>query len=102
MEFAERATRALLGLAVGDALGAPLEFSSPAEARSGAVGPRDDGRHGLGAGRVDGRHGDGAALAESIAEHGLIDLDDVARRYVAWASSGPKDIGIITRTALRT
>ena len=34
-------------------------------------------------------------------EHGLIDLDDVALRYVAWASSGPKDIGTITRTALR-
>ena len=40
------------------------------------------------------------ALAESIADHGLLDIDDLSRRYTAWAESGPKDIGIITRTAL--
>jgi ADP-ribosylglycohydrolase len=33
MEWRERETGALVGLAVGDALAAPLEVSAPAEAR---------------------------------------------------------------------
>jgi len=41
------------------------------------------------------------ALAESILERGLLDLNDLARRYAAWAASGPKDIGVTTAGALR-
>ena len=40
-------------------------------------------------------------LAESIGANGLLDLDDVTRRYAEWASSGPKDIGNATGAALR-
>lgn len=40
-------------------------------------------------------------LAECTGAHGVpLDLDDLARRYAAWAASGPKDIGITTRQAI--
>jgi ADP-ribosylglycohydrolase len=99
---AEQAKGALFGLAVGDALGAPLEFKSRQQA-SAAV------ERGLemsgGGGWAPGEWTDDTAmalcLAECVAERGLsLDLDDLAGRYAAWAGSGPKDIGITTRNAL--
>jgi ADP-ribosylglycohydrolase len=39
-------------------------------------------------------------LAESIAEHGLLDTDDLARRYIHWATSDGGGIGRTTRAAL--
>lgn len=97
----DRMTGALLGLAVGDALGAPLEFARPPDARKAV-------EHGLemtGGGQWEpGEWTDDTAmalcLADSILAHGLLDLDDVAGRYVAWAGSRPKDIGMTTRSAL--
>jgi ADP-ribosylglycohydrolase len=98
---ADRAIGSLVGLAIGDALGAPLEFCAPEEAAQ-AVG-RGLEMNGGGIWEPGEWTDDTAmalALAESIAERGLIDLDDVARRYAAWAASGPKDIGLTTRAAL--
>ena len=40
------------------------------------------------------------ALAESIAAHGLLDVEDVARRYIAWATHDGKGIGRATSRAL--
>ena len=40
-------------------------------------------------------------LAESIGACGLLNADDVARRYAAWVASGPKDVGIATAATLR-
>jgi ADP-ribosylglycohydrolase len=40
------------------------------------------------------------ALAESIVAHGLLDADDLARRYIAWATESGKGIGNTTRAAL--
>lgn len=92
----------MLGLAVGDALGAPLEFSSR-ERAGDAVGR---GLEMAGGGPWEpGEWTDDTALAlaqaESIAAHGLLDTADLARRYIAWADSGPKDIGNTTRAALQ-
>jgi ADP-ribosyl-[dinitrogen reductase] hydrolase len=39
-------------------------------------------------------------LAESIAERGLLDTDDVAQRYIRWANADGKGIGRTTRKAL--
>jgi ADP-ribosyl-[dinitrogen reductase] hydrolase len=92
----------MLGLAVGDALGAPLEFKSREEA-SAAV---EAGLEMNGGGNWDpGEWTDDTAMAlciaECIGERGFpLDLDDLVRRYAAWAASGPKDIGITTRSAL--
>jgi ADP-ribosylglycohydrolase len=40
------------------------------------------------------------ALGESIADRGLLDTGDVARRYIAWANTDGKGIGRTTRRAL--
>src|SRR5918998_1551951 len=44
--------------------------------------------------------GDALELAESIAERGLLDADDVARRYISWATTDGRGIGRATRAAL--
>lgn len=100
----ERFVGCLVGLALGDALGAPLEFMPRAEiaATYGEV------RELLGGGwlNVDpGEYTDDTQLAlaitNSIVRCGRIDPPDIAARFVAWLRTGPKDVGNITRTAIR-
>ena len=94
----------MLGLAVGDALGAPLEGSAPTEARR-AVEAGEVDMSGGGRGWRPGEWTDDTAmalmLAESIAEHGLLDVEDLVSRYIPWADGDPKGIGFITGAALR-
>ncbi len=93
----------LLGLAVGDALGAPLEFMGRERIRQihGRVTEM------LGGGWLrlqPGEYTDDTemmlCLARSIAEKGRFDPEDVVRRFVEWLAGGPTDIGITTRTTL--
>jgi ADP-ribosyl-[dinitrogen reductase] hydrolase len=102
----DRRRGAVLGLAVGDALGAPVEFEMPgsfAEVR----GFRAGGPHGLAAGEWTDDTSMALALADSIHEAGW-DLDDQAERYVAWWTRGEYsvngrvfDIGMTTVRALQ-
>lgn len=93
----------LLGLAVGDALGAPLEGSAPTEASRAVEAGLE--MSGGGRGWEPGEWTDDTAMAlrlgESIADHGLLDTSDVARRYIAWANHKPRGIGATTRAALQ-
>jgi ADP-ribosylglycohydrolase len=92
----------LLGLATGDALGAPLEGSAPTEAsRAVEAGLEMSGGRGWAPGEWTDDTAMALLLAESIAERGLLDTKDVARRYIAWANSNGRGIGFITRAALR-
>src|SRR5262245_13550710 len=106
MTIADRKRGCLLGLAVGDALGAAVEFQSPgsflpvAEYRAG-------GPHGLAPGEWTDDTSMALALADSIAQAGW-DLDDQVNRYVSWWRKGTYsvnercfDIGITTRAALQ-
>jgi ADP-ribosyl-[dinitrogen reductase] hydrolase len=93
----------LLGLAVGDALGATLEFMSRADiaARFGTL--RDivgGGWLNLPAGEVTDDTQMALCIAGSLAEHAAFDGDDIAERFVAWYRSNPPDIGNTTRDAL--
>jgi ADP-ribosylglycohydrolase len=103
MSSASQAQGTLLGLAVGDALGAPFEFgvdlATVREAVSSGLEMRGGGIWGPGEWTDDTTLA--LALAESIAEHGLLDISDLAERYIAWADSDPIDIGNITRAALQ-
>ena len=91
----------MLGLAVGDALGAPLEGVSPAVAAAAvATGLEMSGGGWWAAGEWTDDTALALALAESIIDHGLLDTDDLARRYIAWANSDGKGIGRTTRRAL--
>ncbi|QDU80695.1 ADP-ribosyl-[dinitrogen reductase] glycohydrolase [Polystyrenella longa] len=95
-----------LGLAIGDALGAAVEFKSPGTFPP-VTGYRDGGPHGLGPGEWTDDTSMALALAESMIEVGW-DLDDQAKRYVDWWKNGRYsvndrcfDIGITVSQALR-
>lgn len=101
----DRQRGCLIGLAVGDALGAAIEFERP-----GAFEPISDyragGPHQLEAGEWTDDTSMALALADSIAEAGW-DLNDQAERYVAWWRSGAYsvngrvfDVGVATSAAL--
>lgn len=100
----ERFVGCLIGLSLGDALGAPLEFMSRAEIATNFGEVREL----LGGGWLNVEPGEytddtqlALAIAESIVRTGRIDPPDIAARFVAWLRTGPKDVGNITRTAIR-
>jgi ADP-ribosyl-[dinitrogen reductase] hydrolase len=99
---ADRARGALLGLAVGDALGAAVEWLHPDQIHARYGGPLRD----LVASPPweRGEWTDDTAmameLATSLAEKGGYDEEDVFSRYAMWARSGPKDIGSTVAAAL--
>jgi ADP-ribosylglycohydrolase len=101
----DRARGALLGLAVGDALGTTLEFGRPEVPPFPA---RLDGPHreitgggpfDLVAGQVTDDTQMAACLAASLVARGRYDAADAAARYVAW-SHVAFDAGAQTRAAL--
>ena len=101
----DRRRGALLGLAVGDALGAAVEFKPP-DAFEPVTDYRGGGPHGLPAGAWTDDTSMALALADSITHAGW-DLNDQAHRYVTWWRKGEYsvngrcfDIGITIRAAL--
>ncbi len=103
----DRAAGALLGLAVGDALGTTLEFSTrgakPRVTDLVGGGPFD-----LAPGQWTDDTSMALCLAESILERGAIDPEDLMKRFVAWWREGHNsvlgccfDIGFTTRAALQ-
>jgi len=105
MTVTDRQRGCLLGLAIGDALGAAVEFKSPGSFKL-VTGYRAGGPHDLDPGEWTDDTSMALALADSIARTGW-DLNDQARRYVSWWREGAYsvngrcfDIGITTRTAL--
>lgn len=101
----DRKRGTLIGLAVGDALGAAVEFQPP-----GSFEPvtcyRAGGPHGLAPGEWTDDTSMALALADSMAMAGW-DLDDQLRRYIHWRHDGDYsvtgscfDIGNATSAAL--
>ena len=99
----DRARGAMLGLAVGDALGAAVEWLHPDQITSRYGGPLRDmvasGMWELGEWTDDTAMA--VELAASMADQGRYDVDDVFGRYALWARSRPKDIGATVAAALR-
>lgn len=101
---------ALLGVAVGDALGVPVEFESRARRRiDPVVTMRGYGTHNQPPGTWSDDSSLTFCLAESIEQAGAdaIDLLDISRRFVNWLDSGywtpygqVFDVGVATRTAI--
>lgn len=76
----------MIGLAVGDALGAAVEFCAPGEFEP-VTGYRGGGPHPISAGEWTDDTSMALALADSIGEVGW-DINDQAERYVTWWSTG--------------
>lgn len=99
----ERFRGALLGFAVGDALGAPAEFLSREQVaeRWGLLTEMvGGGCHNVAPGEVTDDTEMLLCLAESLAASGDFDPQDVVRRYMAWFESNPTDVGLTVRTTL--
>ncbi|MBA2115809.1 ADP-ribosylglycohydrolase family protein [Bremerella alba] len=101
----DRKRGCLLGLAIGDALGAAVEFKPPGSFPL-VTEYRGGGPHGLGPGEWTDDTSMALALADSIGHAGW-DLNDQANRYLVWMRAGEYsvtgtcfDIGIATRSAL--
>jgi ADP-ribosyl-[dinitrogen reductase] hydrolase len=90
----------ILGLAIGDALGAPFEFRRRAQVAFPLPAFELPWM-----GLPPGTWTDDTAMARnlwrSLIEHrGALDLDDVLDRHLAWLASDPPDVGNQTRLAL--
>lgn len=105
MSLRDRQRGALLGLAVGDALGAAVEFHPPGTFAP-VTGYRGGGPHPIPIGGWTDDTSMALALAESLSQAGW-DLNDQATRYLAWRHQGRYsvidrcfDIGRTTSAAL--
>ena len=102
-----RATGAIVGSAVGDALGAPFEFGEPGEYLRRfpvpVVGGIGEMVGGGGFGWAPGEFTDDTqmalALGEALIEADGFDPDTVWTRFVSWSRTA-NDVGITTRIAL--
>ena len=100
---AERAVAAYLGLAIGDALGATVEFLTPNEIRHQFGVHREITGGGwlrLKAGQVTDDTTMSLALGEAILNHGGIEAMAVAEAFDAWMRAKPVDIGNTVRRNL--
>ncbi|WNV74109.1 ADP-ribosylglycohydrolase family protein [Geodermatophilus sp. DSM 44513] len=103
-----RAAGALVGSAVGDALGAPFEFGPPgafsARFPRPARGSRTEMCGGGSSGRAPGEFTDDTQMAllvaTSLLERGGLDEADLFDRFRTWAAAGPPDIGNQTSAVL--
>src|SRR6266540_2549459 len=92
----DRARAAFLGLALGDALGATVEFMTKGEIRVAHGVHREltgGGWLRLRPGSITDDTEMSLCLARAIAERGALDLRDVADRFAAWLRASPADVG---------
>lgn len=101
---ADRALAAFLGLAIGDALGATVEFMTSREiaAEYGVLCDIVGGGwlH-LKAGAVTDDTAMSLALGRSLVRKGTLDLVDLCEEFAAWLRSGPPDVGNTCRRGIR-
>ena len=103
-EWHDRALGAYLGLALGDALGATLEFMSPEEVRARYGVHRQitgGGWLSLPAGAVTDDTEMSLALGESILETSGFSAKGAAEAFVRWLRSDPRDCGHTCRRGIR-
>ena len=102
--LADRALGAYLGLAVGDALGATVEFMTASEIRYKYVSHASmvgGGWLNLRPGQVTDDTEMSLALGHSILRRKGFDLKDVADSYVTWLRGRPVDVGNTCRRGIR-
>lgn len=100
----DRAFAAFLGFAIGDALGATVEFMTPAEIAV-QYGVLDDivggGWLRLAPGQVTDDTAMSLALGRSLLRNGAFEARDVCEEFAAWLRTGPVDVGSTCRRGIR-
>ena len=103
-------TRLLAGLAAGDSLGSTTEFCTRDQVLSAYAEHKAEGWpwRQVGGGPFGWALGEptddtdmAVCMMRSYRELGSFDGEDVARRFVEWMESGPRDIGGTTARTLR-
>jgi ADP-ribosyl-[dinitrogen reductase] hydrolase len=103
-DVVDRARAAFLGAALGDALGATVEFMTPGEIRAARGVHREivgGGWLRLRPGAVTDDTEMSLCLARVIDAEGALDLRAAADRLASWMRSGPPDVGNTVRRGLR-
>jgi len=98
-DLRERVIGCVLGLALGDALGAPFEFRRRGEIPD-PVPAFERGWMGLAPGHGTDDTAMARNLCRSLAERGRLDTQDVLRRHLGWLATDPPDVGTLTRRVL--
>jgi ADP-ribosyl-[dinitrogen reductase] hydrolase len=99
-----RALGAYLGAAVGDALGATVEFMTRGEIAAKYGVHREivgGGWLKLKAGETTDDTAMALALGRSLLRKGGLDARDVCEEFAAWLATGPKDVGATCRRGIR-
>jgi ADP-ribosyl-[dinitrogen reductase] hydrolase len=99
-----RARGALLGLAVGDALGGPVEFMTPGEiaAKYGTLKEMTGGGWlRLKAGQVTDDTEMSLCIARAVTGCGGWDLEAIAKAFATWLKGKPLDVGDTCRRGIR-
>jgi ADP-ribosylglycohydrolase len=104
MQRTQRAAGAVVGAAVGDALGGPFEFGPEGAFSARFPVPGAGGEMCGGGGWDPGEATDDTQMAvlvaQSLLERGGLDLPDIFARFQRWAAAEPKDIGLQTEDVL--
>ncbi|MGW1537590.1 ADP-ribosylglycohydrolase family protein [Streptomyces aureus] len=100
----QRVAGAVVGSAVGDALGGPFEFGPEGVFSARFPVPGAGGERCGGGGWDPGEATDDTQMAvlvaESLLERDGLDLPDIFARFQRWAAADPKDIGLQTEDVL--
>ena len=103
-DVADRARAAYLGLAIGDALGATVEFMTRSEIAA-QYGLHDQIRGGgwlrLAPGQVTDDTQMSLALGRSLIRCGGLDARDLCEEFAAWLRTGPADVGNTCRRGIQ-
>ena len=100
----DRAMAAFLGFAIGDALGATVEFMTKGEIAAQYGVHREivgGGWLRLEPGQVTDDTQMALALGRSIIRRGDLDTRDVCEEFAAWLKTGPADVGNTCRRGIR-
>jgi ADP-ribosyl-[dinitrogen reductase] hydrolase len=99
----DRFRGALLGLAAGEALGAPAEFLTAEQVvqRYGVLTEMiGGGVYDVAPGQITDATETMLCLAESLADNGRFDPEDIIARYASWLESQPLHVSLTVRAAL--
>ncbi len=100
-DVSNRIRGALYGVAVGDALGAPLEFVSKEFIWESVTDMIGGGWLNVKPGEVTDDTQMTVAVARGIVENPTNPIEAIGRNFVEWMHSGPKDIGATCSSSIR-
>src|SRR5439155_21966150 len=100
VDVEDRAVGCVVGLALGDAAGAPFEFLRASEIPD-PLSALELPRGSLPPGSTTDDTAMALNLVGSLVDRGRFDPADVIRRHVDWFQTEPPDIGHLTRRVLR-